>query len=187
MATDTKTSPPGSQSIPAAIPITAGKPKPLEDETPSLLEIGRRAAMRAEREAIERTLLQTRWNRRQAARILKISYKALLNKLKTFEAAGRQEQEPVRLRVAREGLPGAPTGKPEAPRNAILPTALIQYSGDAYTSFDRAETSRQPKAHKVLPFLQAKEVSATVLSQLPPGDCLYVCFLYRGSAQHSSP
>ncbi len=85
MATDTKTSPPGSQSIPAAIPITAGKPKPLEDEAPSLLEIGRRAAMRAEREAIERTLLQTRWNRRQAARILRVSYKALLNKLKTFE------------------------------------------------------------------------------------------------------
>ncbi len=68
-----------------AIPITAGKPKLVEEETPSLLDIGRRAAMRAEREAIERTLAQTRWNRRQAAIILKISYKALLNKLKLFE------------------------------------------------------------------------------------------------------
>ena len=68
-----------------AIPITAGKPKLAEEDTPSLLEIGRRAAMRAEREAIERTLTQTRWNRRQAAKILKISYKALLNKLKTME------------------------------------------------------------------------------------------------------
>lgn len=56
-----------------------------ELEMPSLLEIGRRAAMQAEREAIERVLAQTRWNRRQAARILKISYKALLNKLKTME------------------------------------------------------------------------------------------------------
>ena len=28
---------------------------------------------------------QTRWNRRQAAKILKISYKALLNKLKAME------------------------------------------------------------------------------------------------------
>jgi DNA-binding NtrC family response regulator len=74
-----------SPSAPLAIPITAGKAKGPEEETPSLLEIGRRAAMCAEREAIERTLLQTRWNRRQAAKLLKVSYKALLNKLKTFE------------------------------------------------------------------------------------------------------
>ena len=59
-----------------------------EFEMPSLLEIGRRAAMQAEREAIERVLAQTRWNRRQAAKILKISYKALLNKLKTIEEHG---------------------------------------------------------------------------------------------------
>jgi DNA-binding NtrC family response regulator len=57
----------------------------VEIEMPSLLEIGRRAAMQAEREAIERVLAQTRWNRRQAAKILKISYKALLNKLKAME------------------------------------------------------------------------------------------------------
>jgi DNA-binding NtrC family response regulator len=56
------------------------------DEEPlSLLEIGRRAAMVAEREAIERALQETRWNRRQAARILKVSYKALLNKIKMME------------------------------------------------------------------------------------------------------
>jgi two-component system, NtrC family, response regulator AtoC len=84
-ATDPKSLVRGSQPMPVAIPITAGKVKALEEETPSLLEIGRRAAMRAEREAIERTLMQTRWNRRQAAKMLKVSYKALLNKLKTFE------------------------------------------------------------------------------------------------------
>ncbi len=67
------------------VPITAGKVTSLDAEGPSLLEIGRRAAMKAEREAIERVLQQTRWNRRQAAKILKISYKALLNKLKTME------------------------------------------------------------------------------------------------------
>jgi two-component system response regulator AtoC len=55
-----------------------------EIEMPSLLEIGKRAAMQAEREAIERVLAQTRWNRRQAAKILKVSYKALLNKLKAM-------------------------------------------------------------------------------------------------------
>ncbi|MBV9670416.1 MAG: sigma-54-dependent Fis family transcriptional regulator, partial [Acidobacteriales bacterium] len=59
---------------------------------PSLLEIGRRAAAAAEHEAIERVLQQTRWNRRQAAKILKISYKALLNKLKAMEEA-RSAQE----------------------------------------------------------------------------------------------
>ena len=51
----------------------------------SLLEIGRRAAMAAERAAIERVLNETRWNRRQTAKILKVSYKALLNKMKLME------------------------------------------------------------------------------------------------------
>ena len=68
----------------AAIPITSARGDSTTD-APSLLEIGRRAALLAEREAIERVLTQTRWNRRQAAKILKISYKALLNKLKIME------------------------------------------------------------------------------------------------------
>ena len=71
---------PGNGPSAIGIPNSAG-----ELEMPSLLEIGRRAAMQAEREAIERVLTQTRWNRRQAAKILKISYKALLNKLKLIE------------------------------------------------------------------------------------------------------
>ncbi len=61
-------------------------------DTPSLLEIGKRAAMQAERQAIERVLAQTRWNRRQAAKILKISYKALLNKLKIMEEQNQSRQ-----------------------------------------------------------------------------------------------
>jgi two-component system, NtrC family, response regulator AtoC len=66
-----------------------------EIEMPSLLEIGRRAAMQAEREAIERVLAQTRWNRRQAAKILRISYKALLNKLKAMEEQNKgQAKQP---------------------------------------------------------------------------------------------
>lgn len=64
-----------------------------EPETPSLLEIGRRAAMQAEREAIERVMAQTRWNRRQAAKILKISYKALLNKLKVMEGQPKAQSK----------------------------------------------------------------------------------------------
>jgi DNA-binding NtrC family response regulator len=37
-------------------------------------------------------LAQTRWNRRQAAKILKISYKALLNKLKLIEEQNQASQ-----------------------------------------------------------------------------------------------
>src|SRR4051794_3367013 len=90
-------------SVGAASPVAAGAPPmggstpPIQSsgngtaelELPSLLEIGRRAAMQAEREAIERVLAQTRWNRRQAAKILRVSYKALLNKLKAIEEQGK--------------------------------------------------------------------------------------------------
>ena len=51
----------------------------------SLLEIGRRAAWAAEREAIRSALEATRWNRKEAAKRLHVSYKALLNKLHTME------------------------------------------------------------------------------------------------------
>jgi DNA-binding NtrC family response regulator len=72
-------------------------PAPLELmeelEAPSLLDIGKRAAMLAEREAIERVLAQTRWNRRQAAKILKVSYKALLNKLKAMEEHNQTDNQ----------------------------------------------------------------------------------------------
>ena len=78
-----------------ATPIAMGNGKSEPLELPSLLEIGRRAAQLAEREAIERVLTQTRWNRRQAARILKISYKALLNKLKAIERTdGSHKEQP---------------------------------------------------------------------------------------------
>ena len=76
-------------SVPPNVPVTpptgGNGNGSAEMEMPPLLEIGRRAAMQAERVAIERVLAQTRWNRRQAAKILKISYKALLNKLKAME------------------------------------------------------------------------------------------------------
>jgi len=81
-ATAPPPAPPPASGAPAA---GNGNGNHTDMEMPSLLEIGRRAAMQAEREAIERVLAQTRWNRRQAAKILKISYKALLNKLKAME------------------------------------------------------------------------------------------------------
>ena len=45
-------------------------------------DIGRRAARDAEREALKRVLYQTNWNRKKAARILEVSYKTLLQKIK---------------------------------------------------------------------------------------------------------
>jgi DNA-binding NtrC family response regulator len=82
---------PAPEAVPTRL-ISSAPTGAIRDEAdePSLLEIGRRAAMKAEREAIERTLLQTKWNRRQAAKILKISYKALLNKLKAYEEQDTQ-------------------------------------------------------------------------------------------------
>jgi two-component system, NtrC family, response regulator AtoC len=51
----------------------------------SLKDIARHAAREAEREIIIRTLQQTRWNRREAAELLGVSYKALLYKIKEAE------------------------------------------------------------------------------------------------------
>jgi two-component system response regulator AtoC len=48
----------------------------------SLRDIGRRAARDAEREALRQVLAKTNWNRKKAARILDVSYKTLLVKIK---------------------------------------------------------------------------------------------------------
>jgi two-component system response regulator AtoC len=51
-------------------------------ETIDLKAVSRRAAQVAEKRVIERVLHQTRWNRKEAAERLQISYKALLYKMK---------------------------------------------------------------------------------------------------------
>ena len=67
----------------------AAPPAPVPQPPPALVgslkDIARSAAREAERELIYRTLQQTRWNRREAAEILGISYKALLYKIKEAE------------------------------------------------------------------------------------------------------
>jgi two-component system response regulator AtoC len=50
-----------------------------------LREVGRRAALEAEREAIDRVLQHTSWNRKRAARLLGVSYKTLLQKIRDCE------------------------------------------------------------------------------------------------------
>jgi two-component system response regulator AtoC len=73
---------------PAAVAASvAGSPESWATDVPgaltgSLKDIGRNAAREAERNLIYRTLQQTRWNRREAAEILGVSYKALLYKIK---------------------------------------------------------------------------------------------------------
>jgi two-component system response regulator AtoC len=49
--------------------------------TESLREIARQAARQAERRTLEEILERVQWNRAEAARILKIGYKTLLNKI----------------------------------------------------------------------------------------------------------
>jgi transcriptional regulator with PAS, ATPase and Fis domain len=65
----------------------ASTPPPTATPSPSLRAVGARAAEEAERQLVQRVLEDTRWNRREASRRLKISYKALLNKLKKWESA----------------------------------------------------------------------------------------------------
>jgi two-component system, NtrC family, response regulator AtoC len=71
---------PATPMAPAPDPA-AGAPAPAAF-TGSLKDIARNAARGAERDLIHRTLQQTRWNRRAAAEILGVSYKALLYKIK---------------------------------------------------------------------------------------------------------
>ena len=60
-----------------------------EVESVSLKRIARSAARAAERRLIERVLQRTRWNRKEAAQILQISYKALLYKMRDAGLADR--------------------------------------------------------------------------------------------------
>jgi two-component system response regulator AtoC len=64
-----------SEAMAAAVAATVGGNVSLKD-------IARTAAREAERELILRMLTRTRWNRKEAAEILGISYKALLYKIK---------------------------------------------------------------------------------------------------------
>jgi len=61
-------------------PVLPGAP--ILEEEPGLKDISRRAAMLAERDYIQIALQRTGWNKRKAALRLKISYKALLYKIK---------------------------------------------------------------------------------------------------------
>jgi len=55
-----------------------------ETDTYDLKEIGKRAAEEAEKSIIQTTLQKTHWNRKEAAHLLRVSYKALLYKIQKY-------------------------------------------------------------------------------------------------------
>jgi two-component system, NtrC family, response regulator AtoC len=79
----TSSPPPPEIKAPVETETRVTTPQPLY-----LKEVGAHAAEQAERELVLRTLEQTHWNRKEAARMLNISYKALRNKLKKWNLKG---------------------------------------------------------------------------------------------------
>jgi two-component system response regulator AtoC len=72
----------GASGVPAATTPSAIAAAAADNGNYSLKDISRTAAREAERELILKMLQQTRWNRKETAAILGISYKALLYKIK---------------------------------------------------------------------------------------------------------
>jgi two-component system, NtrC family, response regulator AtoC len=81
-----RTAPPG-----ATLPVPAGPVARGYGEL-GLKEIAKRAAMEAEKAVLREVLDRVRWNRAEAARILKISYKALLYKIAAAGLDGKGEK-----------------------------------------------------------------------------------------------
>jgi two-component system response regulator AtoC len=80
--------PEGGLPVAPAQPSTAASP----DAEMGLKDIARRAAMAAEKAVIKEVLEKVRWNRAEAARLLKISYKAMLYKIRQVGLDDRPER-----------------------------------------------------------------------------------------------
>jgi DNA-binding NtrC family response regulator len=65
-------------------------PVPSPEASPGLREVARRAAQEAERKAIQEVLDRVHWNRSEAARLLKVSYKTLLTKITECGLSSKQ-------------------------------------------------------------------------------------------------
>jgi len=70
--------------------ITPGEPNHFSSnflkgtEAVCLKELGKRAAETAEKDVIQNVLQETHWNRKEAAKLLRVSYKALLYKIEKY-------------------------------------------------------------------------------------------------------
>ena len=91
IASDSRRAPGAAHAAGGRVRATAADRPPRRDRAAcaaadagnySLKDISRTAAREAERELIFKMLQQTRWNRKETAEILGISYKALLYKIK---------------------------------------------------------------------------------------------------------
>jgi two-component system, NtrC family, response regulator AtoC len=83
-----------------------GKTPPIAEEKSSLKSLVRVAKGEAERNAIAHALEETHWNRKAAARLLSISYRALLYKIQEYQLvppqdAARTFAVPIMLREAK--------------------------------------------------------------------------------------
>jgi len=84
------------------LPVAASSGAPYKISAPgrtaaiSLKDVSRKAAQMAEREAMLQALEQTKWNRVQAAKLLGISYRALLYKIKNTELDRQSALRPGR-------------------------------------------------------------------------------------------
>src|SRR6059036_3038110 len=74
-----------AQATRVRLPQATVAPLPKQSVSESLREIARRGAREAERHALAEVLERVRWNRAEASRILKVSYKTLLNKIAECE------------------------------------------------------------------------------------------------------
>lgn len=72
---------------------------PVQPANVSLKEVAGHAAEVAEKEVVLRVLEETGWNRKESARRLKVSYKALRNKLKKWQLVRERPSEVVRTLV----------------------------------------------------------------------------------------
>jgi two-component system, NtrC family, response regulator AtoC len=79
-------------TTPAAPPPQAGGSPTIRDVDLGLKEIAKRAAMEAEKAVLKEVLDRVRWNRAEAARLLKISYKALLYKITAAGLDGKVDR-----------------------------------------------------------------------------------------------
>jgi two-component system response regulator AtoC len=67
-----------------------------ERDSLNLKKIGKKAAEIAERKMIQTTLQETHWNRKDAAKLLQVSYKALLNKIQKYRLGALEALEKSR-------------------------------------------------------------------------------------------
>ena len=82
-----------SESIPAAT-----RPDPQDQEPFDIKDAGKKAAEEAERSIIQKALKHTHWNRKEAAKLLQVSYKALLYKIVKYHLDGFKNQAEGRQR-----------------------------------------------------------------------------------------